>query len=401
MIYLIGTGTGSLRLLTEEAREKILVCDAVIASKRIIDLLPHEFKGERYVEVYPSKIKKITDSLPDKDIAVLFSGDSGFYSGCKSLSEIYGDNAVILPGIGSLSYMAAKIKRPWENVKLLSAHGKKIDTSAFIASNKEVFFLTGGEITAQSIVEDAYKKDLNDVTFYIGENLSYDNESITMGFASQLLNVKFDSLSVVWCVNHRSFDTHLHPFDIKDEEFIKENVPMTKREVRNSAVLELRLENSGVFYDIGGGTGSVSVAVSKASPFIDIYTIEKKENACRVIEKNFERHKVINGHIIHGSALEVMKDLPPADYAFIGGSGKSIEPIIERLLFENPKVRIVITAITLETVCQVKNILDRLDIKNWEGRQIQINDIKALGCYNALISQNPIFLFSFGGNNAI
>ena len=401
MIYLIGIGVGDPRLLTEEAKEKILSSDVVIGSKRIIEALPCDFKGERYVEVLASKIKKIIDSLGDKEISVLFSGDSGFYSGCKNLSEIYKERAVILPGIGSLSYMASKIKRPWENVKFLSAHGKKIDTSAYIASNKEVFFLTGGEITAERIIRDAYEKGLNDVVFYVGENLSYANEKIKRGLASQLLDVKFDSLSVVWCVNNATFNSCLHSFDMKDEEFVKENVPITKREIRNSAILELRLKKVGTFYDIGGGTGSVSVAVSKASPFIDIYTIERKENACKVIEQNFAKHNVINGHLMHGIAPKALENLPPADYAFIGGSAGNLESIIEVLLSKNPEMRIVITALTLETVCEIKNILAKFNIENWDGRQIQVNEIKALGSYNALTAQNPIFLFSFGGHDEL
>lgn len=401
MIYLIGTGTGNFKLLTEDAREKILASDVVIGSKRIMESLPCEFKGERYVEVLSSKIEKIIDGLGNKEISVLFSGDSGFYSGCKNLAETYKERAVVLPGIGSLSYMSSKIKRPWENVKFLSAHGKKIDTSAYIASNKEVFFLTGGEITAESIVEAAYKKGLDDVTFYVGENLSYDNESIKSGLANQLLDVKFDNLSVVWCVNHAGSNPYLHSFDMKDEEFIKENVPITKREVRNSAILELKLKNGGIFYDVGGGTGSVSVAVSKASPFIDIYTIERKENACKVIGQNFAKHKVINGHLIKGIAPKALEDLPPADYAFIGGSAGNLESIIEVLISKNPKMRIVITALTLETVCEIKNILEKFNIENWDGRQIQVNEIRSLGSYNALTAQNPIFLFSFGGQDEL
>ena len=401
MIYLIGTGVGSLRLLTEEAKETILSSDAVIGSKRMLEAISDFYKGETFAEVNAEKIKNIIADLSDRKISVLFSGDSGFYSGAKKLAEYYGDKAVVLPGIGSLSYMAAKIKRPWQNVKLVSAHGLFPDTSAYIATNKEVFFLTGSVMTPEKIIKDAYEKHLDNVTFYVGENLSYDDEDVKVGSASQLLDVKFHPLSVVWCVNEDGFSDKLHSFDMKDEEFIKENVPITKREVRNSAVLELKLRNGGVFYDIGGGTGSVSVAVSKASPFIEIYTIERKDNACDVIERNFSRHKVLNGHLIKGLAPDAMENLPAPDYAFIGGSAGNLEKIVESLLAKNPNVRVVITALTMETLCEVKETFKKLEIENWEGRQISVSEFKALGSYNALMAQNPIFMFSFGGNDEL
>ena len=397
-VYLIGTGMGNVQSITNEALDVIKKSDVLIGSERIIESFKNNVNAIDFIEVNPFKIAKIIENLTEENsiISVLFSGDSGFYSGCKQLSQLIKGDISIIPGISTVSYFASKISRPWENVKLVSAHGKKINTNAHIISNKEVFFLTGGDITPHSIIESVVKNNITDCYFYVGENLSYKNERIISGFANQLINESFDKLAAVWCIN-KNFNPNPFAYDMEDSQFEKGNIPMTKKEVRSAVVKELGLKEDCVFYDIGGGTGSVSVAVSKFSPFIQIYTIERNRSAIDVIKKNFSLHKVINGNVIEGIAPDALKNLPAPDCVFIGGSGGNMSEIIDTVLSMNKKARIVITAVTLESLCKIQNILEEKRIQNWQGYQLIVNNIKKLGSMHGFSTENSVFIFSLGG----
>ena len=149
-----------------------------------------------------------------------------------------------------------------------------------------------------------------------------------------------------------------------DAEFIRDKVPMTKEEVREVSICKLKLYQKAIVLDIGSGTGSLAVEMAKLSPDIQVYAVEQKSEALTLIERNKEKFQVENVTLIRASAPEGMEKLPKATHAFIGGSGGKLKEILRVLYEVNPRMRVVMNAISMETICELKEILTVYPIKN-------------------------------------
>lgn len=174
---------------------------------------------------------------------------------------------------------------------------------------------------------------------YVGENLSYENEKIFVKPASELTEYKGDPLSVICAVNENA-GTHLETHGIRDEEFIRGKAPMTKEEVRTVSLSKLRLTADSVCYDVGAGTGSLSIEMALRAHQGQVWAIEKKEDAVELIHRNKVKFAADNLEIVEGLAPEALKDLPTPTHAFIGGSSGNLKEIVKLLLEKNPQVRL-------------------------------------------------------------
>ena len=189
---------------------------------------------------------------------------------------------------------------------------------------------------------------MGDVLLYVGENLSYENEKIFVKPASELTEYKGDPLSVICAVNENA-GTRLETHGIRDEEFIRGKAPMTKEEVRTVSLSKLRLTADSVCYDVGAGTGSLSVEMALRAHQGQVWAIEKKEDAVELIHRNKVKFAADNLEIVEGLAPEALKDLPAPTHAFIGGSSGNLKEIVKLLLEKNAHVRIVINCCLLYT----------------------------------------------------
>lgn len=168
----------------------------------------------------------------------------------------------------------------------------------------------------------------------MGENLSYENEKIFVKPASELTEYKGDPLSVICAVNENA-GTRLETHGIRDEEFIRGKAPMTKEEVRTVSLSKLRLTADSVCYDVGAGTGSLSIEMALRAHQGQVWAIEKKEDAVELIHRNKVKFAADNLEIVEGLAPEALKDLPAPTHAFIGGSSGNLKEIVKLLLEKN------------------------------------------------------------------
>ncbi len=187
---------------------------------------------------------------------------------------------------------------------------------------------------------------------------------------------------------------------MRDESFIRGDVPMTKSEVRAVSVSKLELTGDSVLYDIGAGTGSVSVEASFMIPDGKVYAVEKDPEALRLIIENKDRFRAENISVIEGEAPDAFKDLPVPTHAFIGGSGGKLDEIIEELFKKNPDIRIVINVITLESLSNVLDIIKRSG-RDAEIVMLQVSRSKVMGSdsFHLMQGLNPVYVISFGGDH--
>ena len=387
-ITIIGAGVGSARLLTAEARECLRNCDVVIGAERVAESCNIYHKPCYNAFLSDEIITYINGDKEYTNYAVVMSGDIGFYSGAKKLIDNLECDVELICGISSPIYMCSKLGIAWENVKLLSLHARDCNFIHCVKTNYRTFALTG---KIPYILEQLIEFNLN-VKVYIGERLSYDNEKITVGSPAELTEYEFDSLASV-IIENAEFNREF-TIGIDDEEFIRaESVPMTKSEIRALVIAKLRLSADSVIYDVGAGTGSVSVEAALLSYDGIVYAVERKHEAVETIKANITKFRTANIVAIEGTAPEALEELPPPTHVFIGGTAGSMKGIIEAVTAKNPQVRIVITAITLETVADSLQCIKEFGLTA-EITQINAAKSKKLGGYNMMMGQNPVYIIS-------
>ncbi len=183
---------------------------------------------------------------------------------------------------------------------------------------------------------------------------------------------------------------------MRDEQFIRGEVPMTKSEVRAIVISKLELKAASVLYDIGAGTGSVSVEASGQLLQGRIYAVEKNPEALKLLEKNREKFQVNNMTMVTGEAPEAFMSLPAPTHAFLGGTGGRTKEILEALMQKNPRVRVVINVIALENLARTLEAVASIG-REPEVILVQISRAQKKGGCHLLRGLNPIYILSFGG----
>lgn len=398
-ISIVGIGMGSVGTLTVEAKEAIHTAKVIIGAERLVYALPENSGAARYAAIKSDEIVQLIEANAQvESICVLMSGDVGFYSGAKKLlSLLTGYIVNVLPGISSVQYFAAKLRRPWQDWKLMSAHGKDCDAATLVHGNAETFFLTGGIWTVQALCAQLSNAGLGGCAVTAGENLGSAHERIKTGTATELAQLDFDELAVMLVENPAP--RKVVSCGLPDDAFLRGDIPMTKSEVRSVILSKLRLRDTDIIYDVGAGTGSFAVEAALLARYGYVYAIEREPEGCRLIKGNAKKLGAYNLTCIEQEAPDAFEGLSAPDAAFIGGSGGRLNKILEQLLQMNPSIRLTISAVTLETLAEATMAFSRLPIRNVEIVQIAVSRAKHLGEHHLMMAQNPVFIISGVGEN--
>ena len=401
-VILAGTGCGSLDNMTIEVRQALLDADLIIGAKRLVEGLPEEFSGQRQPAIYAQEICDMIREAQEKEVdvrvCVAFSGDSGFYSGTRSLLPLLeeaGIQAKILPGISSIQLFAARLQQPWQDWRLVSAHGTDCDAVTEVMQGQPVFFLTGGKLTPAELCDQLTKAGLGGLQVTVGERLTYDDELIVTGTAEEFAQQSFPPLSVMLAQPARTAGD-LTP-GIADEQFIRGEVPMTKETVRAAILGHLQIRREDTVWDVGAGTGSVSVEMAMKASAGRVYAVEREREGILLIRQNREKFGTWNLCPVEGAAPEALQDLPAPDRVFIGGSGGHLAEIMDIVLEKNPRARICVSAIVLETM---QEAVAAMAAAGMDAKivQVAVSTARRLGkgpgVKHMMMAGNPIFIIT-------
>ena len=403
-ISLIGIGMGSVDGMTKEALEALDEAELVIGSGRMLKPALSRYRNKPVFDEYNSG--KIADFINENKgytkIAVLLSGDTGFYSGAKKLIEALSREKrqiEVFPGISSLAYFAAKIQKSWDDCVIVSNHGRKASLIPLIRDNEKVFSILGKSDDIMTLAGKLVEYGMNDVTMYVGENLSYDSERILKGCPEQFIGMETEPLAVVMVENHAYSETGLNPLTNRgDEEFVRGQVPMTKEEIRILSVSKLNLKGDSICYDVGAGTGSVSVEMAVKAPRGHVYAVEKNAEAVELLKNNKKKFMADNLEIVEGLAPEALRQLPAPTHVFIGGSSGNMEQIVSEILEKSEdNIRFVINCIAMESAAQALECAKKHGIAEPDISQISVSRGHAAGRYTMMKSENPITIICFDG----
>lgn len=413
LITFAGIGCGAQDGLTVEVRDAIESADYIFGAERMLEMVTTSAEKYPYYlakDIEP-KLGEIRErSLRNTKIVILFSGDTGFYSGAEklylALKDREGAVLRILPGISSISMFAARLGISWQDAKLLSLHG--VDRGVWaprlidaVRYEKKTLLICSGAADIRSIgevlsqIETKSEENISDdLKIYVGYQLSYENEELREVSIDRLADFTKEGLYVCALLRSNPKERESIPF-LTDDEFIRGKVPMTKEEVRLLSIARLGLKKDDTLYDIGSGTGSIAVSAATLSPDIRVYAIEYKDEAIALIEDNKQKFLADNITVIQKTAPDGLDELPKADAAFIGGSKGNLGAILKKLYEINPHMRIVMNAVSMESIVEMNNCLKDIEVTDLKISQIAVTNVKELGDYHMMSANNPVFIYSF------
>ena len=433
-IDLVGTGPGRESLMTAEAREAIGKADIIFGAERMI--APYRDR-ETYPFYRAGDIIPVLEERRPERAAVLFSGDTGFCSGATmilpelaaQLQESGIANEIRLhPGISSVAYLSALTGEPYTDAGLCSMHGRTGDEQNeaqvmdAIRRHRRTFLLLSGDEDIKRLGRMLSENGLGECMVVLGHQLSGPEEKIELLRPDECAYVTENGLYTALILNEKPALPDLsaakeepaaepeetpaaEPDEapaartlmpvISDGEFMRAKVPMTKENIRHLSIIKLGLKEDSVLYDIGSGTGSISCEAAMQSSGLKVYALEMRKAACDLIRKNAEKFSLSNVEVINGKAPEAFEGLEAPTHVFIGGSSGSLKEMLDVLSKAPGSVRIVINAVSLETVAEIHGILSEYEITDLSIEQISVTRSRELGNYHLMTAENPVIIAAF------
>lgn len=392
-LWLVGGGSGNPDYLLPVAKKTLEQADCVIASQRFGKML----SVKKFLPLID--LSNLLEQLPTmrekESIAILVSGDPLLYSFYHTIKTRYPDWRIpVIPGIGSLQLLGAKFGLPMEQAYICSLHGKFYTAGSIayaVTQHSLTLFFCSATDGVREIANALCSYGLEETTLFIGANLTYETEQLWKGEPKQFCEMENPSLCVVAVSNpapKKIGNIALLP----DIAFLRNNAPMTKEEVRAVILSKLQLQPDSIVWDIGAGTGSVSISCAKCCPYGTVYAIEYQASALEILRKNCTYLQAENVTILAGRAEQVMATLPVPDCIFIGGSDGACSSILQQIQSLPKTVRLVVSSVTLETQAELMTLLQ--DMPQLEIVQIAVGHSRAVGKYHVLENNHPVMLFS-------
>lgn len=393
-VILAAAGGGLPGSMTQECRDAVQEAACLIGAPRLLADLPEHGAARRVAATRPQEILDTVRTVSEGTCVVLYSGDTGLYSGARLLVPLLSREHIactVLPGVSSVQLFAAAIQRPWQDWLIVSAHGVSCSPVGAVMQGKPVFFLTGTGQGPAELCRELAQAGLGTLRVTVGEELGRPGQRVTEGTAAEIARQAFSPLSVLLAEPAPATVRRAPGFP--DSFFVRGEVPMTKRDVRAAILARLAPNPSDVLWDVGAGTGSVSVELALAAPWGRTYAIECEEKAIDLIRANREKLGAWNLRPVHGKAPQALEPLEAPDGAFLGGTKGSMAEIVDRILSRNPRAKLCISAICVETLGRAVDALKAHGIEP-EITQVSVCGARAVGSLHMLTAQNPVFLIA-------
>ena len=332
----------------------------VFCSQSLLDTVLQvypRFSKNRWASIIPIDqcFERINTYDSGPGVVVLTSGDPLFYGLGKRIREHFSDSEIMF--IPSVSYMQSCFSHfgmNWDDADFLSLHGRPLASIAHRLHSRKLFIYTDPENSPDRIADylgkllgkDAYSREI-----FVGECIGSDQQKYSYGTTEEVSSRTFAQPNCMIVVNHSS-DKHRETprFGLNEEDITHSRGLITKNEVRAAVLHRLALPDDGIFWDIGAGSGSISLEAARMYKSLSIFAIEKEAVQIENISNNKQEYQCSNIQVIEGYAPEVLEDLPHPHRVFIGGSGGRLEEIIDYLA---PRVRpggqVVLTAVLSQT----------------------------------------------------
>jgi precorrin-6B C5,15-methyltransferase / cobalt-precorrin-6B C5,C15-methyltransferase len=420
LVHVVGVGLSGAASLTPSLLKIVESATILVGAQRHLDAFGY-LQGDRaawplgdFTQVFANLRSRLKEE-PKTRAVILASGDPLFFGlGRLLLDSFPAEQLVFHPQVSAVQLAFSRLKLPWQDAMLVSVHGR--DEQLLIAALKrgdhKIAVLTDTVLTPEAIAKLITALDLPvHYQMWVCENLGGADESLSLHWPRQWRSQTFAALNVV--VLLRQLEELAGPIDgpidgplpligLPDaafKSFPDRPTLITKREIRLLILAELAPLDGQTIWDIGAGTGSVSVEVSRLYPKTVLYAIEKTAIGAALIRHNAERLAHAPIQVIQGQAPSALTGLPRPDRAFIGGSSRQLLPILD---FLNAQMiisasRIVLALTTLENLSEVTAWIGQATIAaSWRSQMMQVNISRsvAVGSLTRFLPLSPITLIT-------
>ena len=340
-VHILGIGDDGLEGLTQAARLLVERADLIIGSERAVAAVGDSAARKVVLNGDPDQVARYVANNPDKQIVILASGDPLFYGTARYLCERLGkERFEVVPHVSSMQLAFARVKESWDEAYLTNLANQKLDrVMERIRTAERVGLFTTEAFSPGTVAKALIERGIDYFTGYVCENLGSPDERVTQGELHELAGQHFSPLNVMILV--RKPETPDRPremvghrlFGNPDEMFLQSRPKrglLTPAEVRCMALAEMDLGRSSVVWDVGAGSGSVSVEAAQIARHGEVYAIEMDVEDYQLISANAERFAVTNLTPVLGQAPDAWSDLPDPDAIFIGGTGRHVRRIVQQ-----------------------------------------------------------------------
>jgi len=399
-LIIIGTGT-SIDDITLKQHKIIENADFLIGGHRLLEMF-EKLKIKKLVikNNLTQVVEEISQCIDHMNIVVLASGDPMFFGIGAFLTRKFGKDSVkIMPNISSVARAFSKIKEQWNDAHLLSLHGKRSnDISPIFSGGNKFAILTDKKKDPSWLAKKIVGKNQEGFSMCILENIDSPKEKISwFDDMRKVINKKFESPNIVILKREnpsRDFtkNQHVHP-GMKDHAFSTDKGLITKSEIRSIVLSKLNFtKNNHLFWDLGAGSGAISIEASSIVSHETIYAVEKNEKRIPLIKENISRFNIPNIKLIHGTLPGILDKLPVPDRIFIGGGGKDLLKIckeaVKRLALNGI---IVVNTILIENPGPVFQTMKKSGLGP-ELLSVQISKSKSMPHGERLEPLNPVWI---------
>lgn len=396
-IYVIGAGVEGQEGFSRRALDLVGQADVLIGGVRQLELFP-TFAGETLTvgEDLAPVVKCLEQATGA--VVVLASGDPLFFGiGRYLLRNMPDAELEFVPNVSSVQYAFAKIREPWDDAISVSAHGRGMKSAVDqIVAHDKVAILTDEINTPQAIARELIERGRDGYTAYLCEDLGSAEESITHTDLKGLLKVDAAPLNVLILIKeYEAGGEGAGPcLGIPDDEFATVKKLITREEVRAVSLAKLRLRHDMTLWDIGAGSGSVSIEADHLVPNGRVFAVERNQQCLAYFKKNLQKFHARNITLVAEAAPACLDDLPDPDRVFIGGSGGHLWEILSAVDGRLPTGgRVVLNAVTLDTLTAATEFFENAGYE-LEVTTVNISRTRPLTDYKMFEAFNPVFVLA-------
>jgi precorrin-6B C5,15-methyltransferase / cobalt-precorrin-6B C5,C15-methyltransferase len=358
-VYIVGISADGAAGLSSIARQRIRRADVLYGGKRLLAMFPSSKARRTAITANLEEIlQSIQSEMVREKIVVLASGDPDFYGIAAHLIRVLGKEAVeIIPSISSMQLAFARIKESWEDAVFVSVHSRSLEGLAnTVSCHHKVCILTDEKNNPAAIARNLIISGIENCRAYVCQDLGSQKESIIVTDLINLEGKNYSPLNILILIRDQSVSKKNSDqlFGFPETCFKLRSADkslITKMEIRAVSLAKMDLKEDSLVWDIGAGSGAISIEASRLACRGQVFAIEKNAGDAAIIRKNAIRFQSPNLRVVHCEAPEGLAELPAPSSVFIGGSGGRMAAILKhvckRILNGG---RIVINAATLENL---------------------------------------------------
>jgi precorrin-6Y C5,15-methyltransferase (decarboxylating) len=393
-ITIIGTGL-TRDDISPRALKAIEDANVLIGGRRQLSFFPqHSAEKIETRKDAAALVKGLKQRLKRKRVVVLASGDPNFFGIASLFYKNFDKNKItVIPSTTAFQWAFARIKEPWDDAVFISVHGRDMSALDKILLTEGTFVVycdnnkTPAKVASYLTSKD---KKLGACRAWVFDRLGEGDEKIQLGVLNRFQKLLTSSLAMMIIKKEKAAEKPA--LGIPDKEFYHQGGMITKRDIRILSLSRLNLRNKQVLWDIGAGSGSISIEAASIYPSLSIYAVEEREGRFKELKKNIQKFKLPNIHPVHGRAPDVLKSLPSPDSVFIGGTGGRLEQILRLAKRRVPDGgHVVINCVKMETLTFVQKLF-----KKWQWQYnitaVQISHLSSDTSPEIFKAENPVLI---------